>query len=166
MKTLRRRTAAIGAAVAIVGTAVAVPALAQSDTSDTTEEADPGTTDPHEAHHEARRAAFAEALAEELDLPVDEVLAAVDAVHDDLHAARAEAVDAALERRLTDAVEAGDLTEQQADAIRDAREAGVLGGHRFGHHGGRVGAHHHHGGAGGHGTMFGGDSSAEADATA
>lgn len=164
MRTLRRRTAAIGAAVAIVGTAVAVPALAQSDTSDGTAEA-AAAFDQHQAHHADRKAAFAEALATELDLPVDEVVAALDAVHEDLHAARAEAADAVLEERLADAVEDGELTEQQADAIRDAREAGVLGGHGRGHLGGH-GGRGHHGRPAHHGGVFAPDDRDGTDATA
>lgn len=117
MRTLRRRTAAIGAAVAIVGTAVAVPALAQSDTSDETS-GDAAALDQHQAHHAERKAAFAEALAAELDLPVDEVVAALDAVHEDLHAARAEAADA-----IRDASDAGVLVDDLVELARGARPA-------------------------------------------
>lgn len=127
--------------VALVVAAFAVPALAQSASEDAPSEAtsDDGSGGPFAE----ARTAFAEALAEELDLPVDRVTDALTAVRERLMQERQEQHRSAVEERLDEAVEAGELTREQADAILDAAEVGVLGGGRgpgmrgFGHHGPR-----------------------------
>jgi hypothetical protein len=70
--------------------------------------------------------AFASALAAELGLPEDEVTAAIEAVTEQHRAQRRAERTEQLGAELDDAVEAGELTEEQADAIREAHEDGVL----------------------------------------
>lgn len=130
--TLKRGLVATTAA-GVLGAGLIVPALAQdSDTpTDSTEEATEDTS--HQERHAARDAAFAAALADELGLDEATVADAIDVVRDQLRTqAQAERL-AALEERLSEAVEAGDLTQEQADALRDAAEAGVLPFGRGGH---------------------------------
>lgn len=129
--------------VALAAAALAVPALAQ-DATDEAAPSDEATTEqlPHEERFSELRAAFTEALAAELDLPVDEVDAALSAVREQMVEERRERRATALDERLDEAVASGALTQEQADAIADAAEAGVLGrgerrGHGFGHHGPR-----------------------------
>lgn len=133
MRTPRsiRRTAAATALVGALAIGAMVPALAQDDA---TVEDDTTADEERAAAHEARHLAFAEALADELDLAVDDVSAALEAVRDRLEDDRRAAARAALEERLSAAVDDGDLTQEQADAILDAHEAGVFPG-RGGWHG-------------------------------
>lgn len=127
--------------VALVVAAFAVPALAQSASEDAPSEAT--SEEGGDGPFAAARTAFAEALAEELDLPVDRVTDALTAVRERLMEERQDQHRAALEERLDEAVADRELTREQADAILDAAEAGVLGGDRlrgmrgFGHHGPR-----------------------------
>lgn len=95
----------------------------------TTEQND---TTPEE-RHAAKQAELVAALAEELDLDTNTVAAAIERVHEGHRAEHR----AALQERLDAAVESGELTREQADAILAAHDAGVLGsfGPR-GHHGG------------------------------
>lgn len=138
----RRRLLVLAAAGLLVA-AFAVPAFAQNATpegSDPTSESTSEQT-PRQERHAARHAAFAEALSEELDLPVDQVTEALTTVRERLREERMDARRDALQERLDDAVANGDLTQEQADAILNAAEAGVLRGRR-GFGGGR---HHPHG---------------------
>lgn len=148
-RTSRGRMLLLGV-VALVAVAITVPALAQN----ATETDAPGALSaegdlPRAERFAEARSAFVEALAEELDLPVDRVDDALTAVRGRLHQERRDDRRAALEERLDAAVADGELTREQADAILDAVEAGVLGGDRarafrgFGHRG--------------HGDWFGGD---------
>jgi hypothetical protein len=155
--TLRRRTAAVGAAIAVAVTAVAVPALAQNDddaTDGTTSTEDTDDRAGREVRRAEHRGEFAEALAAELDLPVDEVTDAIDAVTEQRRAEHRAERQLAFDDRLDQAVEDGDLTADQADAIREAHGAGVLG--RRG-----PGGPAHRGGSGG---PFGGPPSDDAAA--
>lgn len=135
MRITRKALAGIGVAGALA--LASVPALAQ----DATET--PDVPSEVEAFRDARHAEFAAALADELGLPVEEVEAALESVRADLQAARQEERLAALQERLDEAVAAGDLTQEEADAIIAAAEAGVL---PFGRRGMRG-----HGGFGGFG---------------
>lgn len=131
MKITRKSVAALGATAAIAF--AAVPALARDATQTPTESsaATEGSTSEPTTHDERmadHRAAFAEALAAELDLPVDQVTDAVTAVDEQLRAERDAQRRAALQQRLDDAVANDDLTQEQADAMAAAAEAGVLGG--------------------------------------
>lgn len=125
--------AAAAAAIALAGGAVAIPALAQDSTPAPQDEA---TTDDRGARHAERQAAFAEALAEELDLPVADVQAALEAVRERFQEEHGAERIERLTQRLDAAVADGSLTQEQADAILEAAEAGVLPGP------GRHGPHH------------------------
>jgi hypothetical protein len=152
---MRTRTALIGALLAgVVAVGAVIPALAQDD-ADTTEqgtdeqdidEQDTDTTRGRSwgPHHDE----FVAALAEELGLPESEVSAAIDAVTEQLRSERQAQMQERLEERLAAAIEAGDLTQEQADAILDAHESGALPSGRGGW-GGAKG--HGSGGPGMHG---------------
>lgn len=122
----RIRLAAIGVAgVLTAGATVSAlsPALAQTATET------PGESTEHrprEQRHEERRAAYAAALAQELDLPAERVRAAIDTVDEQMRAEGKERHLAQLKERLDAAVEAGKLTQEQADAIFAAAESGVM----------------------------------------
>jgi hypothetical protein len=117
---MRRVTAvlAAGLAAGALSIGLLVPAVA-----DDTTPVEAGT---REERRQDREAAFAAALAEELDLDVDRVAEAIASVREAMRAERQAGRQAAFEQRLADAVEAGDLTEEQVDAIREAHEAGVF----------------------------------------
>ncbi|SCL17734.1 hypothetical protein GA0074692_0241 [Micromonospora pallida] len=93
-----------------------------------------------------RQTAFAEALAKELGVPADKVTAALEKLREERKGDRPERGgwrggdtadrQAALKERLAQAVKDGKLTQEQADAITAAAEAGVFPG---GHWGGRPG---------------------------
>lgn len=128
---MRRTTVIAGSAVAaVVAAGIAVPALASDTGSDTGPGGDPGSSDSlreqHEQRHEEARAEFAARLADELGLDADEVSAAIEKVADELRAERSEERLAALRERLDEAVEAGRLTREQADALLAAAESGDL----------------------------------------
>ncbi len=126
------------AALAVTGAIAvgAMPAFAQdaSETpSDTTTQEQ--TREDRRAEHEAE---FAQALADELGLDVDDVTAALTTVREEMRAEHEAERLANLEARLDEAVAAGELTQEQADAILEAAEAGVWpgpGGRRGGHGG-------------------------------
>ena len=139
MGTSKRTLAAVAVAGAL-GVGVTIPALAQSGTEGPTEDATAEATETHRGPLAEYRELFVESLATELGLPVEQVRDALQAVGDELREeVRADRL-AALEERLAAAVEDGTLTQEQADAILEAADAGVfpLGGHgRFGHRHGR-----------------------------
>ena len=121
-----RRLAVFGTVAALAIGALALPALAQ----DATEEGSEGTSEDTglEFRFEESRSAFAEALAEELDLPVDQVTEAIEAAQERLSQQRQEELTARMRERLDEAVADGQLTQEPADAILEAMEAGVLPG--------------------------------------
>jgi hypothetical protein len=151
-------TAGVAGAAAL---AFGVPAIAATDDGST---ATPSPSAPGLEDLEERREAavqdFAERLAEELGADADEVAAALETVREEMATERAAERLAALEERLAQAVEDGDLTQEQADAILEAAESGVLGG--MGGPGG--GGRFHHGPHGGFG-LFGGPGGAESDSS-
>lgn len=131
-----RRLVVLGAIGALAVGALAWPALAQNASEETSEPSEelPELGERFTEH----KSAFAEALAEELDLPVDQVTEAIEAANERLAEQWREERTARLQERLDQAVEDGDLTQEQADAIMDAVESGVLAGlpgsptiHRF-----------------------------------
>ena len=125
-----RRLVLLGVVGALVVGALALPALAQNAT-----EATPEATPSPDLRLDDRRSAFAAALAEELDLPVDQVTDAITAAHEKLAEQWMDERTAALRERLDQAVSAGQITQEQADAIIAAVEAGVLpGGPGLGEH--------------------------------
>lgn len=129
---LRRSLAVLGAA-GVLTAGLAVPALAQ-DTDDTRDgvQGDTQQTTPEdrraakEERRAERQAAFAAELAAELDLPAEQVEEAVATVRERLAEERRAERLAALTERLDEAVADGTLTQEQADAILDGVEDGVL----------------------------------------
>lgn len=139
---MRSRHLAALALAGVLGAGAVIPALAQDPSPAPTE----GTQDQATTKAErraAREQAFAEALAEELGLPVEQVTEALQNVREQMRAQAREQALARLEERLDAAVEAGQLTQEQADAILEAARNGVLPlrprGHR-GFHGAPAGA--------------------------
>jgi hypothetical protein len=118
MKMSRNAWVALGAAGVVGVGALTVPVVAQ----DSREVGDDRPS------IEELRSNLANRLAEELDLPVDQVEEALAAVHEDLMNEWQERATDRLRERLSDAVEDGDLTQEQADAILEAVENGVLFG--------------------------------------
>lgn len=100
----------------------ALPALAQDPAEETTEES------AREERGAAFRGEIAAALADELGLDAATVEAALETVQAEIEEQREAEHRMALEDRLAAAVEAGDLTQEQADALLAAEEAGVFGG--------------------------------------
>lgn len=132
MNISKRSIAGLGATgVLLLG--AAYPALAQDATEEPTASDEETASDDREARATARADELASALAEELDLSTETVAAALEAVQTRL-AEQLEAEHlAALEERLAEAVADGALTQEQADALLAAQEAGVLGDGRGGH---------------------------------
>ncbi|MEU5944540.1 hypothetical protein ABZ793_03155 [Micromonospora sp. NPDC047465] len=142
--TMRKKHLLAGlAAAGVLGVGIAAPTVAFA--------ADGGTSTPsvsasgsasesgsgkdeRKQQRAERQAEFAEALAEELGVPTDKVTAALEKVREARKPAdrpeRGDSADrqAALKERLAQAVEDGKLTQEQADAITAAAEAGVFPG--------------------------------------
>ena len=118
-----------------------MPALAQDTEDQSSQVAGQGADDTDTADAEDRRAemqaSLADALAAELGLDADEVAAALEKVQTDLRAEmQAEHLER-LEERLAEAVEAGELTQEEADEVLERAESGELRGPgRRGGHGG------------------------------
>ncbi|MBB4960982.1 hypothetical protein [Micromonospora polyrhachis] len=147
----KKNTLAGLATAGVLAVGVAAPTLAfAQDGGDAT--AKPSTSssttegDKHEQHRTERQSEFAKALADELGVPQDKVEAALTKLREQHKAEVAEKRDewkqragenadenkadrqAKLKERLDQAVADGKLTQEQADAIVKAYEAGVLPG--------------------------------------
>ncbi len=163
MNVSRRMMAGL-AAVPVLVLGAAIPAAAQDAGEQTTAEESTEAT-PEESTAPTRAERFAQhnqelaaALAEELGLETEAVAAALETVQAELAEQRAAERRAALEERLAAAVADGSLTQEQADALLAAAEAGVLPGPgRRGGHGPRDGF--------GFGPPPGAEQEAAADAT-
>lgn len=93
-----------------------------------------------EADVEARHADLAKYLAGELGVAESDVTAALDSWQQDRQAERQASMTEAMEERLAEAVEAGQLTQEQADAIKAAHESGAMAApNGMGGHGGMRG---------------------------
>ena len=132
------------AAAGVLGVGIAAPTVAFAEDSATptpsASSSDQGTD--RQQQRADRQNAFAEALAKELGVSTDKVTAALEKVREQQKADRPERPStedrqAQLKERLDQAVKDGKLTQEQADAVLKAAEAGVFpgpGGH--GHRGG------------------------------
>ncbi|MEV0807193.1 hypothetical protein [Micromonospora sp. NPDC050200] len=157
-RTISKKRLLVGlAAAGVLGVGIAAPAVAFAEGATPSPSASSGAdqgTDRQErkADRQERRAdrqgEFAEALATELGVPTDKVTAALEKLREQHKADRPERPSgeerqgalkdrqAALEDRLAQAVKDGKLTQEQADAITKAVEAGVFPGPGGrGHHG-------------------------------
>jgi hypothetical protein len=122
MMTNRAKGLAAGAAVGVLSLALVVPALAQDDDTTGVET----TSETFADHRAEREAEFVAALAAELDLDEDTVAEAVSTVREQLRTEHRAERRAALEERLAAAVEAGELTQEQSDALLAAHDADLL----------------------------------------
>ncbi|GAA4567650.1 hypothetical protein GCM10023176_20350 [Micromonospora coerulea] len=136
------------AAAGVLGVGIAAPTVAFAEDSATPSPSASSSTDPgtdRQQQRADRQAAFAEALAKELGVSTDKVTAALEKVREQQQADRPERPSTAdrqamLKERLDQAVKDGKLTQEQADAITKAAEAGVFPGPGGrGHHGGPEG---------------------------
>ncbi|MGY0006309.1 hypothetical protein [Micromonospora sp. I033] len=131
------------AAAGVLGVGIAAPTVALADDKSPSPAPSASTdqgTDRQQQRAD-RQAEFAEALAKELGVPTDKVTAALEKLREQRQADRPERPSTedrqtALKERLDQAVKDGKLTQEQADAVLKAAEAGVFpgpGGH--GHRG-------------------------------
>lgn len=120
----KKTTIAAISAAGILALGAGVPAIAAAD-SETTPPGTSSSEDLREQFEERRDAAeqeFAERLAEELGVDADEVAAAIDKIRTEMMDERAAERLAQLEERLAAAVEAGNLTQEQADVLLELAE--------------------------------------------
>ncbi|MFE9692716.1 hypothetical protein [Micromonospora sp. NPDC005806] len=154
IRTMSKKQLLVGlAAAGVLGVGIAAPTVALADdkspspapSASTSTSTDQGTD--RQQQRADRQQEFAEALAKELGVPTEKVTAALEKLHDQHKGDRPERPStedrqAMLKERLDQAVKDGKLTQEQADAVLKAAEAGVFpgpGGH--GHRGwdGRTG---------------------------
>ncbi|MFY1616913.1 hypothetical protein [Micromonospora sp. WMMD736] len=138
-RTIRRKHLLAGlAAAGVLGVGIAAPTIAFAADSPTPS----ASAAPAPGAKSDRQGRFAEELAKELGVPTDKVTAALEKIREQHRPAdrpqrhSPEDRKAALKERLDQAVKDGKLTQEQADAITKAVEAGVFpgggfpGGHR------------------------------------
>ncbi|MBB5115412.1 hypothetical protein FHU28_005251 [Micromonospora echinospora] len=145
------------AAAGVLGVGIAAPTVALADDKSPNPSSSASSTDQGDDRrqkHADRQAEFAEALAKELGVPADKVTAALEKLHEQRQGDRPERPErpstedrqAALKERLDQAVTDGKLTQEQADAVLKAAEAGVFPGGPG--HDGKGGPHGERGGHG------------------
>ena len=142
----RTKIALAGAGAAgAVALGLAVPSLAfaqdPTPTPSSSSTTGQGQTAPDQAQRDQKRAErqsqLAEGLAKELGIPQDKVTAALEKVQGQFEESAKAERQAQLKERLATAVSEGKITQEQADAIVAAAEAGVMPGGGPGHwHGG------------------------------
>ncbi|GAB3942064.1 hypothetical protein [Micromonospora vulcania] len=147
-RTMSKKHLLAGLATAgVLGVGIAAPTIAFAADAGTPAPSASSTAETPATPKADRQGEFAAALAKELGVPTDKVTAALEKVREEHRPAgrperpSAEDRQAALKERLAQAVKDGKLTQEQADAITKAVEAGVFpgpGGH--GGHGWRGGA--------------------------
>ncbi|MEO3775538.1 hypothetical protein ABGB16_01545 [Micromonospora sp. B11E3] len=148
-RTISKKRLLVGlAAAGVLGVGIAAPAVAFAGDATPAPSAS-ASQDADQSKRADRQAEFAEALAKELGVSTDKVTAALEKVREQHKADRPERGDrdgnaadrqAKLKERLDQAVKDGKLTQEQADAITKAVEAGVFPG--AGGHGGWRGGWH------------------------
>ncbi|SBT65165.1 hypothetical protein GA0070622_2159 [Micromonospora sediminicola] len=134
IRTTRKRLLVGLAAAGVLGVGIAAPTVALADDKTPTPSA--STSTDRTGDREQRQAEFADALAKELGVPADKVTAALEKLREQRQADRPERPQppstqdrqAALKERLDQAVKDGKLTQEQADAVLKAAEAGVFPG--------------------------------------
>ncbi|MEU4378238.1 hypothetical protein [Micromonospora echinofusca] len=137
-RTMRKKHLLAGlAAAGVLGVGLAAPTVAfAADGATPTPSASTGATEggDRERQRTDRQAEFAEKLAAELGVDTDKVTAALEKLREEHKPAdrpgKGDSADrqAAMKERLAQAVEDGKLTQEQADAVTAAAEAGVLPG--------------------------------------
>ncbi|WP_433686845.1 hypothetical protein ACQP0I_23685 [Micromonospora carbonacea] len=147
------------AAAGVLGVGIAAPTIAFAEEGTPSPSASSSEHTERQEKRAERQSEFAEALAKELGVSTDKVTAALEKVREQHKADRPErgklgergevgergerpdAADrqAALKERLAQAVKDGKLTQEQADAITKAVEAGVFPGGWGRGHGGPAG---------------------------
>ncbi|GAB3068299.1 hypothetical protein [Micromonospora schwarzwaldensis] len=147
MIRMTRKRLLVGlAAAGVLSVGIAAPTVALADDKGPSASASTDQNSDRQQRHADRQAEFAESLAKELGVPADKVTAALEKLREQRQADRPErptppsAQDrqAALKERLDQAVKDGKLTQEQADAVLKAAEAGVFpgpGGPGMGHRG-------------------------------
>lgn len=139
IRTMSRKQLLVGlAAAGVLGVGIAAPTVALADDTTPTPSASTSTDQGSDRQQQRadRQQEFAESLAKELGVPTDKVTAALEKLREQRQADRTEDRQAKLKERLDQAVKDGKLTQEQADAVLKAVEAGVFpgpGGH--GHRG-------------------------------
>ncbi|WP_240136551.1 hypothetical protein [Streptomyces sp. MUM 178J] len=142
MKTKRARAGLAIAGIAGLGLLFPAVALAQDDGQSAASESASASASDDRAEHrkdhrqqgkerrEERQQELASALAKELGVSEDKVTAALEKIRGEKQQERKEDRQQRLSERLKKAVEEGTLTQEQADAVLEAAESGVLpGGH-------------------------------------